>query len=82
MAVGVDETIARRWGAKIAARGFYRDAARAGKGYFVKVSGLRWLFLILLVPRPWAGRAWALPFLTILAPSGGTTGRTADGSRA
>jgi len=67
--VGVDETIARRWGAKIAARGRYRDAVRSSKGYFVKVRGLRWLCLMLLVPIPWAGRAWALPFLTILAPS-------------
>ncbi len=67
--VGVDETIERRWGAKIAARGLYRDAVRSSKDYFVKVSGLRWLCLVLLVPLPWAGRAWALPFLTILAPS-------------
>ncbi len=67
--VGVDETIERRWGAKIAAKGLYRDAVRSSKDYFVKVSGLRWLCLMLLVPIPWAGRAWALPFLTILAPS-------------
>ncbi len=67
--VGVDETIERRWGAQIAAKGRYRDAVRSSKGYFVKVSGLRWLCLMLLVPLPWAGRAWALPFLTILAPS-------------
>ena len=66
---GLDETIERRWGAKIAAKGIYRDAVRSSKDYFVKVSGLRWLCLMLLVPIPWAGRAWALPFLTILAPS-------------
>lgn len=67
--VGADETIERRWGAKIAAKGLYRDAVRSSKDYFVKVSGLRWLCLMLLVPIPWAGRTWALPFLTILAPS-------------
>ncbi|HEU5423281.1 MAG TPA: transposase [Nitrolancea sp.] len=67
--VGVDETIERRWGAQIAAKGLYRDAVRSSKGYFVKVSGLRWLCLMLLVPLPWAERVWALPFLTILAPS-------------
>jgi len=66
---GLDETIERRWGARIAAKGLYRDAVRSSKGYFVKVSGLRWLCLMLLVPIPWAGRAWALPFLTVLAPS-------------
>jgi hypothetical protein len=67
--LGADETIERRWGAKIAAKGLYRDAVRSSKDYFVKASGLRWLCLMLLVPIPWAGRVWALPFLTILAPS-------------
>ncbi len=32
-------------------------------------SGLRWLSLMMLVDIPWAGRVWALPFLTVLAPS-------------
>ncbi len=66
---GLDETIERRWGPRIAAKGLYRDAVRSSKDYFVKVSGLRWLCLMLLVPIPWAERVWALPFLTILAPS-------------
>jgi hypothetical protein len=66
---GLDETIERRWGPQIAAKGLYRDAVRSSKDYFVKVSGLRWLCLMLLVPLPWAGRTWALPFLSILAPS-------------
>ena len=35
----------------------------------MQVSGLRWLCLLLLVLLPWAGRAWALPCLTALAPS-------------
>jgi hypothetical protein len=35
----------------------------------VKASGLRWVCLMLLVAVPWAERAWALPFLTALAPS-------------
>jgi hypothetical protein len=69
LVVGLDETIERRWGPQIAAKGLYRDAVRSSKDYFVKVSGLRWLCLMLLVPLPWAGRVWALPFLTILAPS-------------
>jgi len=67
--VGVDATIERRWGGQIAAKGLYRDAVRSSKDYCVKVSGRRWRGLMLLVPIPWAGRAWALPFLTILAPS-------------
>jgi hypothetical protein len=67
--VGVDETLERRRGAKIAAKGIYRDAARSSKSHFVKASGLRWVCLMLLVPIPWARRVWALPFLTALAPS-------------
>ncbi len=66
---GLDETIERRWGPQIAAKGLYRDAVRSSKDYFVKVSGLRWLSLMLLVPIPWAERVWALPVLTALAPS-------------
>jgi len=67
--VGVDDTIERRWGARINARGIYRDPVRSSKGHFVKTSGLRWLSLMVAVPIPWAKRTWALPFLTILAPS-------------
>jgi hypothetical protein len=67
--IGIDETIERRWGAKIKARGIYRDPVRSSRGHFVKASGLRWISVMLLAPVPWAGRVWALPFLTALAPS-------------
>jgi hypothetical protein len=67
--IGLDDTIERRWGAKISARGIYRDPVRSSKGHFVKASGLRWLSAMLLVRVPWAGRIMALPFLTVLAPS-------------
>jgi len=67
--VGLDDTIERRWGAKIKARGIYRDPVRSSHSHTVKASGLRWLSLMLLVPIPWAQRVWALPFLTVLAPS-------------
>src|SRR5579859_8013899 len=66
---GIDETIDRRRGAKIAAAGIYRDPVRSSHSHFVKVNGLRWVCLMLLVPIPWAARTWALPFLTALAPS-------------
>lgn len=66
---GIDETLERRWGSKIKARGIYRDAVRSSKSHFVKCSGLRWVCLMLLTPISWANRIWALPFLTILAPS-------------
>ena len=67
--IGVDETIERRWGPQIVARGIYRDPVRSSKSQLVKASGLRWVCLMLIVDIPWIGRAWALPFLTILAPS-------------
>ncbi len=67
--VGIDDTIERRWGAKIKARGIYRDPVRSSRGHFVKASGLRWLCVMLLAPVPWADCVWALPFLSVLAPS-------------
>src|SRR4051812_31865011 len=67
--VGIDETIERRWGARIEARGIYRDPVRSSRGHLVKASGLRWITVMLLAPVPWAGRVWALPFLAALAPS-------------
>src|SRR3954453_18170637 len=52
LVVGLDETIERRWGPQIAAKGRYRDAGGSSNDYFVKVSGLRWRCLMLLVPLP------------------------------
>ena len=48
--VGIDETIERRWEAKIKARGIYRDAVRSSRKHLVKASGLRWMSVMLLVP--------------------------------
>jgi hypothetical protein len=67
--VGIDETLERRYGRKISARGVYRDPVRSTHETFVKSSGLRWVCVMLLVPVPWASRVWALPFLSVLAPS-------------
>jgi DDE superfamily endonuclease len=67
--IGIDDTIERRWGPKIAARGIYRDPVRSSHGHFVKASGLRWLSVMVMVSIPRVERRWALPFLTVLAPS-------------
>jgi hypothetical protein len=69
LVVGIDETLERRYGKKIAAKGIYRDPVRSTHETFVKSSGLRWVCVMLLVEVPWAARAWALPFLCALAPS-------------
>jgi hypothetical protein len=66
---GIDETIERRGGHKIAARGIYRDPVRSSKRHFVKASGLRWISLMRLTPIPWAQRIWTLPGMSALAPS-------------
>ena len=66
---GIDETLDRRRGPKIKARGVYRDAVRSSRQQLVKASGLRWVSLMWLGHIPLAGRHWALPFLTVLAPS-------------
>lgn len=69
LVMGIDDTIERRWGKQITARGIYRDPIRASDSHFVKTSGLRWLSLMVLVDISWAQRVWALPFFTVLAPS-------------
>ena len=67
--VGLDETLERRRGDHIKAKGIYRDPVRSSRSYMVKVSGLRWLCAMLLTPIPWAQRVWALPFMSALCPS-------------
>ena len=69
LVIGIDETLERRWGPKIQARGIYRDAVRSSDSHFVKCSGLRWMSVMVLTKISWANRVWALPFLTALAPS-------------
>jgi hypothetical protein len=69
LVIGLDETIERRRGEKIKAKGIYRDAVRSSKSFFVKTSGLRWLSFMLLTEVGFAGRVWALPFLTVLCAS-------------
>jgi hypothetical protein len=69
LVLGVDETLERRRGKKISAKGVYRDPVRSSREHFVKTSGLRWVCLTLLAEVPWASRVWALPFLSTLAYS-------------
>ena len=66
---GIDETVERRWGRKIAAKGRYRDPVRSTDDETVMTPGLQWVSLMLLTHIGWAGRHWALPFLTALVPS-------------
>jgi hypothetical protein len=67
--IAIDEHIERRKGSKIKAKGCYRDAVRSSKGLIVKCFGLKWITVMVLKKFPWASRTFALPFLTVLAPS-------------
>ena len=69
LVLGIEETLERRKGAKIRAKGIYRDPLRSSHRHFVKATGLRWVCAMALVPVPWASRVWALPFLSVLAHS-------------
>jgi len=42
----IDEKVERRTGAKIAAKGAYRDAVRSSRSHVVKATGLRWVSLM------------------------------------
>jgi hypothetical protein len=66
---GLDDTIERRRGQQIKAKGIYRDPVRSSHSHFVKASGLRWLCCMLLVEVSWSGSVWGLPFLSVLCPS-------------
>lgn len=66
---GLDDTIERRRGEHITAKGIYRDPVRSSQAHFVKASGLRWLCCMVLTQVSWAGSTWGLPFLTVLCPS-------------
>jgi DDE superfamily endonuclease len=66
---GLDDTIERRRGEPITAKGLYRDPVRSSHPHVVKASGLRWLACMVLTPLSWADRVWARPVLTALCPS-------------
>jgi hypothetical protein len=59
--IGLDDTLERRRGAKIKARGIYRDPVRSSHGHFVKASGLRWLLVVLLPSIPWEAVSGGCP---------------------
>lgn len=67
--IGLDDTIERRRGPKISAKGIYRDPVRSSPAHFVKGSGLHRLWAMLLVAVSWATSVWALPALSALSPA-------------
>lgn len=66
--IGGDDTLERRNGRQIKAKGGYRDAVRSSQKHSIRCFGLRGVVLRALVPLPFSSRVWALPFLWVLAP--------------
>ena len=66
MVLGADDTVERRSGRKITAKGCYRDAVRSSHKHVRRCVGLTWVALMRLVPVPWSRRVGARPFLTAL----------------
>ena len=62
---GIDETIERRWGPRIKARGIYRDPVRSSRSHFVKTSGLRWVSL--MWPSMPSKRRWIAPVVKVVS---------------
>jgi DDE superfamily endonuclease len=67
--IAVDDTLERRFGRRVAHKGIYHDAVRSQPGHPATTTGIRWLCWAAIVRLPWSSRPWALPFLTIPAPS-------------
>jgi hypothetical protein len=65
----IDETLERRWGRRINKRGHYRDPLASSKQRAVATSGVRWMVLTLVITPPWTQRSWALPVLSVPAPT-------------
>jgi hypothetical protein len=65
----IDETLERRWGRRIAKRGHYRDPLASSKQRSVATSGVRWIVLTLVITPLWTRRSWALPVLSVPAPT-------------
>jgi hypothetical protein len=67
--IAIDEHIERRNGKNIKAKGCYRDAVRSSKKCVVKCFGLKWITVMMLKKFSWNPRMFALPIMTVLAPS-------------
>lgn len=66
--IAADETLERRRGKRIRAKGHFRDPVLSSEKHNIASEGLRWVSMMLLVKVPWSQRVWALPFLSVLAP--------------
>jgi hypothetical protein len=61
-----DDTVDEHRGAKVYGKGCHRDPVRSTHSYTAFRWGHKWVVLAILVPFPFATRAWALPVLAAL----------------
>lgn len=66
--VAADETLERRRGKHIRAKGHFRDPLLSSEKQSIASEGLRWVSMMVLVKVRWSQRIWALPFMSVLAP--------------
>jgi DDE superfamily endonuclease len=68
--LGIDETLEEALGEEDLCQGpLARPGSFHPRGLRQEQRTLRWVCMMLLVEIPWASRVWALPFLSVLAPS-------------
>jgi hypothetical protein len=73
--LGADDTVERRSGRKINAKGGSRDAVRSSTSHVIRCFGLKWVSMMLVIAGPWSRRVWALPCLTALCWPADTRGQ-------
>jgi hypothetical protein len=61
-----DDTVDEHRGAKVHGKGCHRDPVRSTHSFTAYRWGHKWVVLAILVPFPFATRAWALPVLVAL----------------
>jgi hypothetical protein len=67
--IGLDHTLERRRGPRVRPAAHYFHPVRSSRGRKVTNRGLRWVSTMLLAEVPFARKVWALPKLSVLAPS-------------
>lgn len=71
-----DDTVDEHRGAKVYGKGCHRDPVRSTHSYTAFRWGHKWVVLAILVPFPFATRAWALPVLSALYQSPAKTAKS------
>jgi DDE superfamily endonuclease len=73
--LGADDTVDRRSGRPMRAKGCDRAAGRSSPAHGSRCFELQWVSMMLWVPVPWSQRVWARPFVTALGWPQKTPGR-------